>query len=112
MQEPTAEKQTVENYTKLYLFDLMNTANEHGFKTDDNWQLVLANDVERSRLQKDYHPTVATKLAPEMLLPVFHSIKAKLNQTLTEEEQLINKVNIATNKQKFLIAYVPTRIRG
>ncbi|MGI4022434.1 MAG: hypothetical protein ACRYFA_13085 [Janthinobacterium lividum] len=112
MQEPTVENEAVESHTRLYLFDLMNTANEHGFKADDSWQLMMVSDVERSRIQKDYHPTIATKLAPEMLLPVFHSIKAKLNQTLTDEEQLLNKVNIATNKLKFLVAYIPTRIRS
>jgi hypothetical protein len=112
MQEQTVEDQAVESHTRLYLFDLMNTAKEHGFKAEDNWQLSVVSDAERSKIQKDYHPTIAQKLAPEMLLPVFHSIKAKLNQTLTEEEQLLNKRSITTDNLKFLVAYIPTRIRA
>ncbi|MEX8546032.1 MAG: hypothetical protein V5804_00395 [Mucilaginibacter sp.] len=105
------QEQTVENETRMYLFDLMNTAKEHGFKADDNWQLSLATDKERSNIQKNYHPTIAAKMFPEVLLPVFHSIKSKLHQTLNSEEQLINTKSISAEDLKFLVAFVPTRPR-
>lgn len=105
------QEQTVENETRLYLFDLMNTAKEHGFKADDNWQLSLVTDKERSKIQKNYHPTIAAKMFPEVLLPVFQSIKSKLNQSLNSEEQSMNTKSISAEDLKFLVAYVPTRPR-
>ncbi len=105
------QEQTVENQTKLYLFDLMNTAKEHGFKADDNWQLSLVTDKERSKIQKDYHPTIAAKMFPELLLPVFVSVKSKLNQTLNPQEQLLNAKSIENDNLKFLVAFIPTRPR-
>jgi len=105
------QEQTIESQTQLYLFDLMNTAKEHGFKADDNWQLSLATDAERSKIQKNYHPTVAAKMFPEILLPVFQSIKSKLHQTLNSEEQLMDVKSIKNDNLKFLVAFIPTRQR-
>lgn len=112
MQDQTLkQEQAVENEVRLYLYDLNNMAKEHGFKADDNWHLSLVTDAERSKIQKNYHPTIAAKMFPELLLPVFHSIKSKLNQSLSSEEQLLSTKDILSENLKFLVAYVPTRMR-
>jgi hypothetical protein len=72
------DEKTIENQTRLYLYDLMNTAKEHGFKADDVWEFSLVGDIEKLRLQKAYHPTIATKMLPEAVLEVFHQIKSRL----------------------------------
>jgi hypothetical protein len=64
------KEQSIENQTKMYLYDLMNTAKEHGFKGEDSWQLSMVTDTERIKIQKDYYPTIATKVIPEFLLQV------------------------------------------
>ncbi len=104
-------EQIVENETRLYLYDLMNTAKEHGFKADDSWQLALVTDKERSKIQKNYHPTIAAKMSPEILLAVFQTVKSKLNQSLSSEELLLNTKSILAENLKFLVAYIPTRMR-
>lgn len=105
------QEQTIENQTRIFLFDLMNTAKEFGFKADDNWQLNMVTDAERTKIQKDYYPTIATKLLPETLLPVFQSIKSQLKQSLNSEEELLDNRSILTNNFKHLVAFIPTRPR-
>lgn len=45
--------QTVELQAKIYVYDLNNCANEYGFKDDEGWELSLANDAEKSEIEKN-----------------------------------------------------------
>ena len=104
-------EKTIEDQTRLYLYDLMNTAKEHGFKADDSWEFSMATDVERIRIQKDFYPTIATKLFPETMLQVFHGIKEKLNQSFNKDEQQLDKRGIINGQLNYLVAYNPKRPR-
>ena len=104
-------EKTIEDQTRLYLYDLMNTAKEHGFKTDDIWEFSVATNSERLKLQKDYYPTIATKLFPEIMLQVFHAIKERLNQSFNKDEQQLDKRSILAGELSYLVAYNPKRPR-
>jgi len=99
------DDQTIENQTRLYLYDLNNTAREHGFKADDVWEFSLVSDVEKTRLQKTYYPTIATKMLPEAVLQVFHAIKSRLNQSFSKDEQHLDKRTVVTDNLNYLVAY-------
>ncbi|MBS7564262.1 hypothetical protein KHS38_07580 [Mucilaginibacter sp. Bleaf8] len=99
------KEQTIENETRLYLFDLMNAANENGFKPEDNWELDIVTEEDRHRIQRDYKPAVVLKPYAENLLQVFQSVKSKLNQPLNQEEQLLNSQTVLNYGFKYIVAY-------
>jgi hypothetical protein len=99
------DQQTIDKQTQLYLYDLMNLAKEHGFKADDNWEFSLASDAERVKIQKDYYPTNATKIFPEIGLQVMHGVKAQLKQSFTKEEQALDNRSVIAGELNYLVAY-------
>jgi hypothetical protein len=105
------DQQTIDKQTRLYLYDLMNLAKEHGFKADDNWEFSLASDAERTKLQKDYFPTIATKIFPEIGLQVMHGVKAQLKQSFIKEDQALDKRSVIAGELNYLVAYNPKRPR-
>ena len=105
------DKQTIESQTRMYMFDLLNTAKEHGFKADDNWELSMATDLERIKIQKDYYPTIATKVIPEFLLQVFNLTKFKLNQALQKKEEGVNHRSVVNAELIYIVAFNPKRPR-
>jgi hypothetical protein len=104
------DKQTIESQTRMYMFDLLNTAKEHGFKGEDNWELTMVTDTERIRIQKDYYPTVAAKIFPEILLQVLHTIKSRLNQS-NKGEQRADERQVLNEELNYLVAFNPKRPR-
>jgi hypothetical protein len=107
-----ANKQTIDDQTRMYLYDLMNTAKEHGFRADDSWELLIGSDIEKLRIQKDYHPAIVTRMVPEELLQVYHSVKSHLKQELKKEDQSIGPREIANGELKYLVAYNLKRPRN
>ena len=105
------KEQSIENQTRMYLYDLMNTAKEHGFKADDNWELSMATDVERAKIQKDYYPTIATKVIPEFLLQVFNLTKIRLNQALNSKDEGLTPRNVVAAELNYIVAFNPKRPR-
>ncbi|TSD66775.1 hypothetical protein FFF34_005065 [Inquilinus sp. KBS0705] len=99
------DDQTIENHIRLYLYDLNNIAREHGFKADDVWEFGLVSDAEKTRLQKAYYPTIATKMLPEAVLQVFYAIKSRLNQSSNQSEQHLDKRTIEADSLNYLVAY-------
>jgi hypothetical protein len=105
------EDRTIEAETRMYLYDLSNSAKEHGFKADDSWEFSIATNIERMKIQKDYYPTIATKIIPEIMLQVYHGIKEKLNQSFGRDEEQLSKQSILSGELSFLVAYNPKRPR-
>jgi len=105
------KEQSIENQTKMYLYDLMNTAKEHGFKAEDNWELSMVTDAERQKIQKDYYPTIATKVIPEFLLQVFNLTRVRLNQTLNKTEGGLNNRSVVNSELNYIVAFNPKRPR-
>ncbi|MDF2431682.1 MAG: hypothetical protein JWP44_1313 [Mucilaginibacter sp.] len=105
------QEQAVENQSRIYLYDLMNEAKEHGFKNDDQWQLSLVTANEKTRIMKDYYPAIATKIFPEILLQVFHSVKSSLSQSLSKEEEQMDTKSILKDELNYIVAFNPNRPR-
>ncbi|MBD1391913.1 hypothetical protein [Mucilaginibacter glaciei] len=98
-------EKTIEDQTRLYLFDLTNTAKEFGFKTDDVWEFSVATDAERIKIQKDFYPTISAKVFPEIMLQVYHGIRERLNQSFNKEEQQLDNRAILNGQLNYLVAY-------
>jgi hypothetical protein len=105
------DKQAIEKQTRMYMFDLLNTAKEHGFKGEDNWELSMATDTERIKIQKDYYPTIAARIFPEILLQVFHTIKSRLNQPGYPEDRKEGARTALNEELMYLVAFNPKRPR-
>ncbi len=105
------KEQSIENQTKMYLYDLMNTAKEHGFKGEDSWQLSMATDTERIKIQKDYYPTIATKVIPEFLLQVYNLTRQRLNQSFTKTDEGANNRSVVNSELSYIVAFNPKRPR-
>lgn len=105
------KEESIENQTKMYMYDLMNTAKEHGFKGEDNWVLNMVTDAERIKIQKDYYPTIATKVIPEFLLQVYHMTKLKLNLATAKNDESLTNRSVVTGELNYLVAFNPKRPR-
>ncbi len=104
--------ETIENQARTYMYDLMNEAKEHGFKNDDSWKLVLANETDKNRIKRDFRPAVANKVAPVTLLQLFQTIKINLKQNLSKEEQELNLKDILADELQYIVAFNPKRVRS
>jgi hypothetical protein len=105
------QSQTIERQVRTYVYDLMNEAKEHGFKSEDKWTLTLVTEEERVKIKKDYYPVVANKVSPEVLLEVFQSVKSELHQSLSKEELLMDTRSILNGDLNYIIAFNPKRHR-
>jgi hypothetical protein len=104
-------EQNIETQTKMYLYDLINLAKEHGFKADDNWEFSMANNADRIRLQRNYFPTNVVKMGPEILLQVLNSVKAGLKQSFTRDDSHVDKHANVADELNYLVAFNPKRPR-
>jgi hypothetical protein len=101
------QNKTIEGETRMYMYDLMNTAKEHGFKGEDRWELSLATDAEKDSIQRNYYPTIAQKVYPEMLLQVYNLTKSRLNQS---DDKTDNR-NVMKDELTHIVAFNPKRQR-
>jgi hypothetical protein len=101
------QNKTIEGETRMYMYDLMNTAKEHGFKGEDHWEINLTTEAEKNNIQRNYHPTIAQKVYPEMLLQVYNLTKERLNQPFNKEEDR----NVQKEELTHIVAFNPKRQR-
>ncbi|MET3979907.1 hypothetical protein ABIB62_002751 [Mucilaginibacter sp. UYP25] len=104
-------EQSIELQTKMYLYELNNLAKEHGFKADDNWEFSMASTADKVKLQRNYFPTNATKMGPEVLLQVLNLVKAGLKQAYTNDDSQVDKRTIIADELDYLVAFNPKRPR-
>lgn len=104
--------QAIEQETRMYIYDLMNTAQEHGFKETDSWEISMVNESGKSKLQKDYYPAVAVKIVPEMLLQVLNSTRARLKQSFAKDAPQPDMKDIQADGINYLVAFNLKRPRG
>lgn len=103
--------QTIEFQAKVYIYDLNNCANEHGFKANEEWELSLATDTQKAELEKQYYPTLSTKALPEVLAELFKLVKGKLNSIKSDYSTNEAVNNTAHSDLQYLIAFNPDRHR-
>jgi hypothetical protein len=104
--------QSVEFQAKMYVYDLNNCAKEFGFKPDENWELSLASASEASDIAKKYHPTITTKVLPEILGELMRVVKIKLIEAKAGFERKFDSGDNATGRDlQYLVAFNPKRVR-
>jgi hypothetical protein len=104
-------KQTANYKASEYIYDLGNTALENGFKPNEEWEVQMATAAEKKAFEKQYHPTVATSVLPELLNATFALVKAQLNQVI-KAQTLIPQDRFAPEPvYEYMVAFNSNRIR-
>ncbi|MFI5159529.1 MAG: hypothetical protein ACHQF4_11730 [Sphingobacteriales bacterium] len=102
------DKQTANYKASEYIYDLGNTALENGFKSDEHWEVQMA---EKKAFEKQYHPTVATSVLPDLLSATFALVKAQLNQVINVQNMIPLDRFAPEPVYQYLVAFNSDRIR-
>lgn len=105
------DKQTANYKASEYIYDLGNTALENGFKPDEQWEVQMATAAEKNAFEKQYHPTVATSVLPELLNATFALVKAQLNQVIKVQNLIPLDRFAPAPVYQYLVAFSSNRIR-
>jgi hypothetical protein len=105
------KNKTVEGETRMYVYDLMNAAKEYGFKGEDHWELSLATDAEKVSIQRNYYPTIAQKVYPDILLEVYNLTRSRLNQALDHVNDKVDNRSVLKDELTHIVAFNPKRQR-
>lgn len=98
---------SVDSQAREYIYDLKNCASEFGQNTLEGWELSLVTEIEKTKIEKDYYPTISARPAREALFEFLKLVKAKLMIPLTNAEHGFD-LNSATHKNMtHLIAFNP-----
>jgi hypothetical protein len=103
--------QTIEFQAKIYVYDLNNCAREFGFKADEHWEVSMATSAEKAAIEKQYFPTLAANVLPEMLVEMLGSVQFKLTQKLAGLDKTLDTTAIRKQHLQYLVAYNPDRLR-
>jgi hypothetical protein len=90
---------------QLFVYDLSNSAKEHWFKPDENWEVSLVTGADKAAIQKKYYPTVSAEFVPEIAAEMFDLVKNSLNLAKSTTEMLLDIQTIRLNHLQYLVAY-------
>lgn len=93
----------------LFLFQLNNTADESGFKSDEKWEIKLTNEIDMKKIVKDYKPAIATQIPKNIIVEVYQAVRAKLNQNEDMEVTLLDKKSIEKLGLNWVVAFNSNR---
>jgi hypothetical protein len=93
---------SVEIQAREYVYDVKNCASEFGQSTLEGWEFSLVSDAEKTKIQKNYYPTIVAHPAQEALLELFRVVKSKLTIPLHNTE-----INGDIKSVTHLIAFNP-----
>lgn len=93
----------------MFLFQLNNTSDESGFKSDEKWNVQLANETDMKKIVKDYKPAIATAVQKSIIVEVYQAIRAKLKQGEDMEISLLDKKSIERLELGYIVAYNANR---
>lgn len=97
---------SIESQAREYVYDVKNCASEYGQSTLEGWEFSLVTDVEKTKIEKDYYPTVTAHPAQGLLLELFRAVKSKLVGTINNSMSF--DVNSITQKNvTYLIGFNP-----
>jgi len=97
---------SVESQAREYVYDVKNCASEFGQSTLEGWEFSLVSDIEKTKIEKNYYPTVAAHPAQEALFELFRLVKSKLLLPLNNTEVSFD-INSAQKNVTHLIAFNP-----
>jgi hypothetical protein len=96
----------------LFLFDLKNEADEHGFKADESWNVRIVTDDEITDLQKMNHLVICLKLQPTDLLNAYLQVKRRLEQSLSKDDIALTAEDLNRSEKRYLAAYPERSFRS
>src|ERR1700743_2307821 len=94
---------SVEAQAREYVYDVKNCASEFGQNTLEGWEISMVSDVEKTKIEKNYYPTVSAHPAQEALFELFRLVKSKLVLTLGQTDGAPD-INLAQKNLTYLIA--------
>jgi hypothetical protein len=98
---------TIESQAREYVYDLKNCASEFGFNNQDGWQFSLVTDLEKTRIEKEYYPTVSAHPEQEGLFEFLRLVKGKLLLPLSKQEYGFDADSNGHKNLRHLIAFNP-----
>ena len=98
---------TIESQAREYVYDVKNCASEFGQSTLEGWEFNLVTDVEKTKIEKNYYPTVTAHPAQEALFELFRLVKSKLVQPLSNLENSFDSNSLMLKNVTYLIAFNP-----
>jgi hypothetical protein len=98
---------SVESQAREYVYDVKNCASEFGQSTLEGWEFSLVTDVEKTKIEKNYYPTVSAHPAQEALFELFRLVKSKILQPLSAMESGFDANSAMNRNVTYLIAFNP-----
>lgn len=99
-----------QNEARFFIYDLANLAKEHWFKPDERWALSLANEAEKTAVEKNYYPTLYIEGETEELKKIDALMRNELHLPQPEIE-VPDERRARKLPATYLIAYNPGRQR-
>jgi hypothetical protein len=78
---------------------------------DEHWKISLATASGKAIIEKNYHPTIAVKVVPEVLAELYRIVKDSLSQGLDSSKKDMYTASLQKNQVQYFVAYIPTRLR-
>ena len=100
-----AQQSLLAGQVNLFLFDLKNEANEHGFKADESWNVRIVTEDGITDLQKKNHLVICLKLQPTDLLNAYLQVKRRLEQSLSKDDIALTAEDLNRSGKRYLAAY-------
>ncbi len=100
-------QRSVESQAREYVYDLKNCASEYGQNTLEGWEFSLVTDVEKTKIEKDYYPTVSAHPEPESLFEMLKLVKGKLLLPLNNSEHSFDGKSADHKNVRHIIAFNP-----
>ena len=98
---------SVESQAREYVYDVKNCASEFGQSTLEGWEFSLVTDIEKTKIEKNYYPTVSAHPAQEALLELFRLVKSKILLPINHLENSFDSNSLANKNVTHLIAFNP-----
>jgi hypothetical protein len=98
---------SVESQAREYVYDVKNCASEFGQSTLEGWEFSLVTDVEKTKIEKNYYPTVSAHPAQEALIELFRLVKSKIVLPINSLENSFDSNSLVNKNVTHLIAFNP-----
>jgi hypothetical protein len=98
---------SVESQAREYVYDVKNCASEFGQSTLEGWEFSLVTDIEKTKIEKNYYPTVSAHPAQEALVELFRLVKSKILLPMNNLENSFDSNSLVNKNVTHLIAFNP-----
>ena len=98
---------SVESQAREYVYDVKNCASEFGQSTLEGWEFSLVTDIEKTKIEKNYYPTVSAHPAQEALVELFRLVKSKIVLPINSLENSFDSNSLVNKNVTHLIAFNP-----